>query len=198
MTPGGGPMDPNIMALIKQFLAQQQGGAGGMPSMGGIGQPPMGQLAGPSPLGAPGVPGAPPGPGGAGLTAANAFGPSPGAPQPPAGLSPAAMPPQPPAPGQTNPMLQGVGMTLEQAGYGGQERDLDRQAKLADELRNEATPGMRGGGGRVQTAANPLEMLSTGLDRYRGNQQDTDVAAKRNDLFEERMRKLRESANGGM
>jgi len=188
----------DLKTLLAQLL-QQQGGAGGMPSMGGPGQPPMGQPAGPSLLGAPGAPGAPPGPGGAGLNAANAFDPAPGAAQPPSALSPSAMPPAPPTPAQAgqNPLLQGVGMTLEQAAYGGQERDLDRQAKMADELRGTATPGMRGGSGRVQTAANPLEMLSTGLDRFRGNQQDANVAADRNRLFEERMAKLRDP-NGWM
>jgi hypothetical protein len=177
-------MDPKIKALLDQYMASRDGGAGGLLSLG--------QPAGPSPLGAPG---APPGPGGV-----NPFGPAPGAAQPPSALTSAGSPPQAGQPPQAgaNPMLQGVGMTLEQAAYGGQERDLDRQAKIADELRNAATPGMRGGSGRVQTAANPLEMLSTGLDRFRGNQQEGNVAADRNLMFEERMRKLREAANGGM
>jgi len=53
---------------------------------------------------------------------------------------------------------------------GGAEEDAALQEQLAQAiaLRDTAAPGMRGEGGRVQTAANPLEHLATGMNRMRG------------------------------
>jgi hypothetical protein len=44
---------------------------------------------------------------------------------------------------------------------------LDEQIARADAMRTAQMPGMRGGG-RVVVAASPLEVLATGIDRYRG------------------------------
>lgn len=45
--------------------------------------------------------------------------------------------------------------------------DLSQQYEIANQLRSQATPDMRGNG-RVMVAANPLEHLGTGLQRYAG------------------------------
>ena len=89
-----------------------------------------------------------------------------------------------------NPQLAAVNMTLGQAAYGGPERGLDRQSKMADELRNEAAPGMRGNS-RVQTAANPLEFAATAVNRIGGQAMSDRTEEKRQAMFEERMRRLR-------
>jgi hypothetical protein len=134
------------------------------------------------------VPGlTPPPPGGGMPPPQSPFGPDPGGP------SMGGMPPPPQAPqaGARNPQMDAVNMTLGQAAFGGQERDLDRQQKLADELRGEAMPGMRGNS-RVQTAANPLEMLATGLGNIGGQMKSDKLGVEREAMFKKRMDLLRD------
>lgn len=76
-----------------------------------------------------------------------------------------ATPPQPPSPPISDADLDSI------AGMGGQELELDAmgsQLARAQALRDTALPGMRGEGGRVQTAANPLEFIGAGIKQYRG------------------------------
>ena len=65
-----------------------------------------------------------------------------------------------------------------------QVQEIARQRALAEQLRKTPLPGMRGGGGRVQTAANPLEFLGAlgqqGVGAYQGQQ--ADVGQKALDL----------------
>lgn len=63
---------------------------------------------------------------------------------------------------------------------------------MADELRATAAPGMRGEGGRVQTAANPLEFAGAALQRYAGMRRGGAVEEAQRQMFEERLRRLRE------
>ena len=48
-----------------------------------------------------------------------------------------------------------------------QQDQLNQQYASADALRNKATPEMRGNG-RVMVAANPLEPIGVGMQRYAG------------------------------
>lgn len=89
--------------------------------------------------------------------------------------------------------MAGVNMVLGQAGFGGQERALDRQSQMADELRNTRMPGM-GGNSRVQVAASPLEFASAGLARIGGQKMMRDTDTARDDLFKKRMGQLRSDA----
>jgi hypothetical protein len=203
MTPmppmGGGMLDPKLMMLLKSLgldpsaLGGAGAGAGG-PGGAPLGAPPPGLAAN---LGPPGGP--PGGPGAAGAFGPPGAGPSPGgapinspAPPPPPSPAGAAGAPGVTPPSPSNPQMDMNNMILGQAGYGGQERGLDRQMQMADELRKTATPGMRGAGGRVQTAANPLEFAAAGLDRVAGQRMSNDVAGQQKQMFEDRMKKLRE------
>jgi hypothetical protein len=199
-SPVGG-IDPKILQMILQQVGGDpsklasllSGAMPGMPPGGppGAPPPPGGPSAMPPPPGMPGgnmVPGLTPPPPGGGMPPSQApFGPDPGGPSL-QGLPP---PPQAPQAGARNPQMDAVNMTLGQAAYGGQERDLDRQQKLADELRGEAMPGMRGNS-RVQTAANPLEFAATGLSRIGGQMKSDKIGLDQKAMFEERLRKLRE------
>jgi len=185
MAPGGGQLDPQtLMALLKQL--------GLTPPPGGLGS-----------LGGPGIPGAPPALSAGAPPTMPGMGPT-GAPMGGPGVTPPGGPPLPPAappapsagpaPGVTppsNPQTDMLNMTLGQAGYGGQERGLDRQMKMADELRNTATPDMRGNS-RVQSAANPLEFAGAALKQMGGQRMADRTADKQQQMFEERMKRLRE------
>jgi len=202
--------DPSKLASMLSGL----GGPGAMPGMpaggppgappppGGAPPPPGGPGGAPPPP-APGMPGGntvpglsmpPPAPGGGmpppGGMADN-FGPDPGGP------SMGGMPPPPQAPlaGARDPQMGAVKMALGQAAFGGQERDLDRQQKLADELRSEAAPTMRGNS-RVMTAANPMEMLATGINRVGGQLKSNALGGERKKMFDDRMERLRNDMSG--
>jgi hypothetical protein len=89
-----------------------------------------------------------------------------------------------------NPQLASVNAVLGQAGFGGRERALDRQSQMADELRNAPMPGMHSNA-RVQTAASPLEFAAAGLSRVGGQAMADRTEAKRQAMFDDRMRRLR-------
>jgi hypothetical protein len=115
--------------------------------------------------------------------------------------SPGGDPPLPPAqtaPGVTrpmggggNPQMDAINMTLGQAAYGPQERGLDRQMKIADELRGDKMPGLREGA-RVTTAANPLEFAATALNRVGGKLMGDRLQGQQGEMFDRRMGRLRE------
>jgi hypothetical protein len=77
-------------------------------------------------------------------------------------------PPAPPPPDQnamSEDLLNALASTPEDQAM--LEGLLEQRAQ-AEALRDTTLPEMRGGGGRVQTAANPLEFLATGIKQYRG------------------------------
>lgn len=55
------------------------------------------------------------------------------------------------------------------AGLGDQKELLNEQLAQANALRDTVLPGMRNEGGRVSTAANPLEFIGAGIKQYKGN-----------------------------
>lgn len=61
---------------------------------------------------------------------------------------------------------------------------LDRQMKTAEALRYGAGPEMRGNS-RVQTAANPLEFLASGIDRYQGGKELERLRAQQNTMLDD-------------
>ena len=209
MPPGGGQPDlSKILMMLKGMGIDPSklmgGGAPGGPIPGGPGGTPLGGAPPALNAGTPGGPMPPPSPGMPGGNSVPGL--SPGAPPSPGGQSPfgpppgSAMPPPdagdapgvtPPSPGGGNPQMDMTNMVLGQAAYGGPERGLDRQMKMADELRNTATPGMLGGGGRVQTAASPLEFAGAALGRIGGQKMSNDVADKQQQMFKDRMERLR-------
>lgn len=102
-----------------------------------------------------------------------------GAPQGPAMLPPGMGAPQTPTapqPGQDQSRL------LEEALLGtyGDVQELDalkEQMARAEALRGMAAPEMRGGG-RVTTAANPLEFIGRGITQYRQGRKMQDIEGK--------------------
>ena len=65
----------------------------------------------------------------------------------------------------------------------GQQQNIMRQQALVNQLRqNAATPQMRGGGGRVQTAAHPLEFLSSVLGQGMAAKGQADVNTQADNL----------------
>lgn len=215
MTPMGGQLDPQtVMAILKQLGLASPTGLGSlggpgipgappalsagapptMPGMGPTGAPTDGPGTAP-PGGPPLPPVAPPAPsaGGApGVTPPLSNGDQMGPPfDPMANATPMTPMAGGSKPAARNPQTDMLNMTLGQAGYGGQERGLDRQMKMADELRNTATPDMRGNS-RVQTAANPLEFAGAALKQIGGQRMADRTADKQQQMFEERMKRLRE------
>lgn len=61
---------------------------------------------------------------------------------------------------------------------------LQGQMEQANQLRNTASPEMRGNG-RVMVAANPLEHLGAGMQRYAGQQQQAANTTKQDALIEQ-------------
>jgi len=190
-SPLGGIDPQTLMALI-----QKLGLAPGAAAMGGPGQPPLG--APPPALNAGAPPGLPPAPSNnvPGLTptppspgGAPPFGPPPGAPEAPGAPPAAGAAPKPPG----SPYMDAVKMTMGQSAYGPEERALDRQMKMADELRAAKAPGMRGTPGQGYTmAASPLEFAATALDRVGGKMMGDRTEQKQKDMFEQRMKRLQQ------
>jgi hypothetical protein len=66
----------------------------------------------------------------------------------------------------------------------GKQDNLNQQMKLAMALRGTAMPGMNGGfGSRVQTAPNPLQYLSSGLQQVMGARQMKKIQGQQSDLL---------------
>ena len=97
------------------------------------------------------------------------------------------VPPGSNAPNSTQALYK---LMLGQAPYGAQERALARSLARANELRKTPAPEGLNPTGRVYTAANPLEFLAAGLDRYQGETQTRDYERKQDALFKARMRAL--------
>jgi hypothetical protein len=87
-----------------------------------------------------------------------------GAPQNPYGIDPAVL----------EAMLGTYGDQLELGG-------LEEQMARAEALRGTATPEGRDSG-RVYTAANPLEHLGTGIQRYRAGKRMQDLEGKQGEV----------------
>lgn len=68
-----------------------------------------------------------------------------------------------------------------------QQSALDRQMAIAEKLRYGQGPQMRGEGGRVQTAANPLEFLSHGIQGYKAGKELDTLRKKNEDLLQQQV-----------
>lgn len=66
----------------------------------------------------------------------------------------------------------------ELAPYGEEERDISRQQKMVDELRGTTAPEGRSYAG-VYKAANPLEFLGAGANRYVGQEMQKELDKRR-------------------
>ena len=67
-----------------------------------------------------------------------------------------------------------------------QQSDLQQQMKMANELRNTKSPEMYGNG-RVMVAANPLEHLGVGLQRYAGQRDMKNIQQQQKDLRDQQV-----------
>lgn len=63
-----------------------------------------------------------------------------------------------------------------------QQSYLSEQMEQANAVRNREGPQMQGNG-RVQTAANPLEFLGQGIQKYQAGKDLKDIGKKREDLL---------------
>jgi len=72
------------------------------------------------------------------------------------------------------------------ADYEGEENIVERQRGMADELRDTGMPEMRGIGSPIRTAPNPLEYLSTGMSRYRGERKGVAAEQGMQDMSQRR------------
>lgn len=87
--------------------------------------------------------------------------------------------------------------TMGQVPFGAEEKALDRQAKIAEELRTTAGPEMRGSAGRgFQTAANPLEFAATLAQRGAGVMKGKDVERQQAVLTDRRLQRLKSDIAG--
>ena len=85
-----------------------------------------------------------------------------------------------------------------------QQALLEKQRTLAEQLRYRNAPEMRGNA-RVQTAANPLEFLVSGIQGYKAGKELDEIKKKNDDLLQQQVsgRKAfyealrRRSANAG-
>lgn len=66
-----------------------------------------------------------------------------------------------------------------------QQSGLQDQLAQAQKLRYGSMPGMRGEGGRVQTAANPLEFLVAGVQGYKAGKDITKLRKEQQDLLKQ-------------
>ena len=87
-------------------------------------------------------------------------------------------------------IMQSLGLTeedmaalFESGVFGERAGMLGDQMGMANQMRNTPTPEMRQAG-RVQVAANPLEMLSSGLSRIAGQKQMGDLMDQRGSLID--------------
>ncbi len=86
---------------------------------------------------------------------------------------------------------------LEQMGYGTQEKDLMRQQKLAQGLRQSgAMPEMRQAG-RVAVSASPLEALNAGISGALGGYQEGRLSGQLGELAKQRSGALATRARAG-
>jgi hypothetical protein len=92
--------------------------------------------------------------------------------------------------------MNSVNMVLGQSAFGPEERNLDRQMKMADELRGTRMPGMRSAG-NVTRAAHPLEFASAAFDRVGGQIMGDRTMEAQQKMFEKRMQKLRDDMAAG-
>ncbi len=68
-----------------------------------------------------------------------------------------------------------------------QQGQLQQQMKTAEQLRYNNTPQMRGEGGRVQTAANPLEFLVAGIQGHKAGKQLDELRKKQDELLQQQV-----------
>lgn len=68
-----------------------------------------------------------------------------------------------------------------------QQAMLIKQMQQAQALQQRPGPQMRGEGGRVQTAANPLEFIGAGLQQYAGMKREKEAQAKMDALMKQQL-----------
>jgi hypothetical protein len=68
-----------------------------------------------------------------------------------------------------------------------QQNGLQQQMDIAKKLRYDNMPQMRGEGGRVQTAANPLEFLASGIQGYKAGKDMDELRKKQDGLLQQQV-----------
>ena len=68
-----------------------------------------------------------------------------------------------------------------------EQAQLMKQAQQAQMLQQRPGPQMRGEGGRVQTAANPLEFIGAGLQQYAGMRNEKKAMSKLDELRKQQL-----------